>query len=72
MRRLGLLVVVFAVLTGCAGEESGRQGGDTAVDSTGSAASEGVALEGETLDGKPLSLGEFRGTPVFVNVWASW
>jgi hypothetical protein len=30
------------------------------------------ATEGETLDGQTLSLADFHGRPVFVNVWASW
>jgi hypothetical protein len=30
------------------------------------------AIEGVTLDGKRLALADFRGRPVFVNVWSSW
>jgi hypothetical protein len=72
MRRLGLLVIVLAVLAGCGGDGS-RQGGDAVADpTTSSPAAEGVKLDGETLDGTPLALADFRGTPVFVNVWASW
>ena len=29
-------------------------------------------LEGVSLDGDPISLADFRGKPVFVNVWSSW
>lgn len=29
-------------------------------------------LSGETLDGKPIALSDFRGKTVVVNVWASW
>jgi uncharacterized lipoprotein YajG len=29
-------------------------------------------IEGVTIDGKSLSLADFRGRPVFVNVWSSW
>jgi hypothetical protein len=29
-------------------------------------------VSGRTLDGRPLSLEQFRGRPVFVNVWSSW
>ena len=32
----------------------------------------GPAIEGLTLDGKRLSLADFRGRPVLVNTWASW
>ncbi len=31
-----------------------------------------LPIEGETLDGQPLSLASFRGRPVFVLVWSSW
>ncbi len=33
---------------------------------------EPVELSGKDLDGKPLSLGDFRGKPVVVAVWGSW
>jgi hypothetical protein len=72
MWRLGLLVVALAVIAGCGGDGVGPQGGDASDSTTSSPAAEGVGLEGETLDGMPLSLADFRGTPVFVNVWASW
>jgi hypothetical protein len=71
MWRLGLLVVALAVLAGCGGEAGSPPGG-AAPDPTSSPAAKGVELEGKTLDGTPLSLADFRGTPVFVNVWASW
>ena len=29
-------------------------------------------LEVRTLDGEPVSLGSFRGSPVLLNVWATW
>jgi cytochrome oxidase Cu insertion factor (SCO1/SenC/PrrC family) len=72
MRRLALLVIALAVLAGCGGKDN-PQGGDAAAGpATSSPAGEGVELEGENLDGTPLSLADFRGTPLFVNVWASW
>ncbi len=36
-----------------------------------SATSQGP-LAGTTLDGEAISLADFRGKPVFVNVWSSW
>ncbi len=30
------------------------------------------AVRGRTLDGTEVALADFLGTPVFVNVWASW
>jgi hypothetical protein len=72
MRRLALLVIALGVLVGCGGKDS-PQGGDAGADAARSSpAGEGVELEGETLDGTAVSLADFRGTPVFVNVWASW
>lgn len=29
-------------------------------------------IQGESLDGQAISLGDFRGRPVLVNVWSSW
>jgi hypothetical protein len=68
MLRLGFfLVIALALLTGCGGDGTG--GGSATGIATSSA---GVTLEGETLDGRRISLAELRGKPVFVNVWASW
>lgn len=73
MRRLGLFVIVLGVLAGCGGEAGSPQRDDAAADAAPSSpVAEGVELEGETLDGTRLSLADLRGTPVFVNVWASW
>ncbi len=49
-------------LAGCGGSEEG----------TAPRAAGGATLEGTTLDGDRISLADFRGTPVFVNVWSSW
>ncbi|HSE82635.1 MAG TPA: hypothetical protein VLA87_13250 [Gaiellaceae bacterium] len=38
---------------------------------TGAAAEPGVSLGELTLDGQSLSLDEFRGKPLYVNVWPS-
>jgi hypothetical protein len=29
-------------------------------------------IKGTTLDGKKITLAQFRGRPVFINVWSSW
>ena len=71
MRRLGLLVVLLTVVAGCGGEDRSSQRSSPAGPTT-SGSAEGVELAGETLDGSALSLADLRGTPVFVNVWASW
>jgi cytochrome oxidase Cu insertion factor (SCO1/SenC/PrrC family) len=33
---------------------------------------EGGPVAGPGLDGERVSLADFRGKPVFVNVWSSW
>jgi cytochrome oxidase Cu insertion factor (SCO1/SenC/PrrC family) len=30
------------------------------------------AIEGVSLDGETVSLADFRGRPVLVNIWSSW
>jgi len=30
------------------------------------------AITGTSLDGEPISLADYRGQPVLVNVWSSW
>jgi len=67
MLRLGFLAITLATLAACGGDGTGS--GGTAATAPGSAV---VTFEGETLDGERVSLADFRGKPVFVNVWASW
>jgi hypothetical protein len=71
MPRLALLLVALTALAACGGSSTGE---DRAPSSTvaGASPTTAVELEGRTLDGEQLSLAELRGTPVFVNVWASW
>jgi len=66
MRRLLALVVLALLATAC--------GGATEPESAATVATSGGGTEvaGETLDGERLSLADFRGKPVFVNVWSSW
>jgi thiol-disulfide isomerase/thioredoxin len=69
----GLALLLAAVVVGIV---LARDGADTAVspaprDTTG--ARTAPALEGEDpITGERVSLAEFRGTPVVINVWASW
>jgi hypothetical protein len=71
MLRLGLLAVALATLAACGGGSSGGDGVASGT-TTGSPPAAEAGLEGQTLDGGRLSLADLRGTPVFVNVWASW
>jgi thiol-disulfide isomerase/thioredoxin len=66
MPRVTLVLVAALALAACGGEESSPG------PATGVPAGASVSLGGETLSGETLSLDEFRGKPVFVNVWASW
>lgn len=67
MTRVALLALAVVLAAACGGSsDEPRAAGST------SAEAEGVSLEGETLDGQRLALADLRGTPVFVNVWASW
>jgi hypothetical protein len=67
MSRIALLALVAVLAAACGGSDDEPQGAGST-----SPAREGVAVQGETLDGEQLALADFRGTPVFVNVWASW
>ncbi|MGH3010884.1 MAG: TlpA family protein disulfide reductase [Gaiellaceae bacterium] len=66
MPRVVLALVAVLALAACGGDES------SSGPATGAAAEPRVSLAGQTLDGESLSLEEFRGKPLFVNVWASW
>ena len=56
------------------------KGGQAAADSSGAAESEAPTMRGKmapgfsltTLDGKKISLSDYKGRPVLVNFWATW
>jgi hypothetical protein len=63
---LALAFVVALAAAACGGEnEATAPPPDTG-------ARQAPEVEGLTIDGKRLSLADFRGQPVFVNVWAAW
>ena len=59
-------LIAFAIALVLAGCGSGEESASTQPAATGG------PLTGTTLDGETVSLADFRGTPVFVNVWSSW
>ncbi|MGH3022011.1 MAG: hypothetical protein ACRDNR_17905 [Gaiellaceae bacterium] len=70
MWRLGLIVSSVVILAGCGGG-SGDDGAASRT-TTQPRAADAFELEGQTLDGRNLSLADVGGKPVYVNVWASW
>ncbi|MEU8621320.1 TlpA disulfide reductase family protein [Streptomyces sp. NPDC048623] len=77
-----VLAAALATLTACSSDSKGKSGGggDTNfVTNTGGIATVAKGerqapnkLAGETLDGKPLDVADFKGKVVVLNVWGSW
>ena len=84
MRALLLMLALCALgASGCGGEDepsaSPPPGTTTTTTTTTEAVPEDGAgrpaappIEGVSLDGEPMSLADFAGRPVLVNVWSSW
>ena len=69
---LALVALVALVGAGCgSGPAEDSPSPDVTV-TTESAGAPAPPVEGVTLEGERLALDDFRGRPVFVNVWASW
>jgi predicted small lipoprotein YifL len=86
MFRTLTVVLVLVALAGCGGDgtpttapttapTTGPTTGPTTAPTTGPTTAPpvpGAPLSGTSLDGETVSLADFRGKPVFVNVWSSW
>lgn len=78
VRALGLLLALLAlVAVACGGESSTQETtaappAETQTPARDTNRTPAPAVAGETLDGEPLALTDFRGKPVLVNVWSAW
>ena len=80
MRSFVLVASVFAlVAAGCGGgmDEEAAPPAPLASIETGqspdaSSRRPAPVIDGVSLGGEPLSLGDYRGRPVLINVWSSW
>ena len=72
----GVVVLTLVVLGTACGT---GDGGSTVATPTTTERSSGERFReaapnivGTTLEGEPITLGDFRGRPVMINVWSSW
>jgi hypothetical protein len=75
--RIAVALLVAVIAVGCGSSDEQPASPQPTTTSTGSPASSSTReaappLEGESLAGEPITLGDFRGRPVMVNVWSSW
>jgi cytochrome oxidase Cu insertion factor (SCO1/SenC/PrrC family) len=80
MRALGVLLAVVALAAAACGGGTSTQGTSPETTTTttepppadGKQRPQAPPIDGTTLDGETVSLADFRGKPVLVNVWSSW
>jgi hypothetical protein len=76
MRALGFLLALCAlVVAGCGGGSTMDEATPPAETTSPAEAADrppAPAIEGVSLEGDRISLADFRGKAVFVNVWSSW
>jgi hypothetical protein len=76
MRAVGfLLALSVLVAAGCGGGNTMDEATppvETAPPAEAAKREPAPAIEGVTLEGERISLADFRGKAVFVNVWSSW
>ena len=64
-----LTLAAVVLLAGCGGGDD-REAAPRPIATQ--AARVAPEISGTSLDGETISLGDFRGRPVVVNVWSSW
>jgi hypothetical protein len=69
-----VLTVGLAVIACGSSTDEAMQTTDASSDSIAASAERKPAprLDGETLDGDPIGVADYRGRPVLINVWSSW
>jgi cytochrome oxidase Cu insertion factor (SCO1/SenC/PrrC family) len=74
MRALSLVAFLCALVAVGCGSGTGEEAAPppTATSSDPSSRRPAPDIEGVSLEGERISLGDFRGRPVLVNVWSSW
>ena len=74
VRLLTLTALATAIASGCGGSQDQAAPATETVQEavTPSGRPPAPELTGTTLGGETVSLGDFRGRPVLVNVWSSW
>ena len=76
MRIAAVLLVALAVTAGCGSSED--ESAARPAEMTSSAAEPASMreaappLSGSSLEGDAITLGDFRGRPLLINVWSSW
>jgi thiol-disulfide isomerase/thioredoxin len=75
----GLAMCCAILLAGCSGNAPANNSDTGYISGDGSTVlvspedrGEAISLAGETLDGKSLDIKDWQGSPVVVNLWASW
>lgn len=77
MRALGLVsaaALCIFVAAGCGGsaDESTAEPMPTAAETATPVREQAPPIAGTSVDGEPVSLADFRGQAVLINVWSSW
>lgn len=68
--RIAVALLVAVVAVGCGGSDEQTTSADMPASTPTREAA--PSLSGQSLGGEPITLGDFRGRPVMINVWSSW